>query len=170
MKSAAEPQMASPANPLSRWAARILGTWFGCGYSPVAPGTAGSLAAVLIAFALHRFFAFGPLHFAIMAGALLIPSIWAAHRVALDVKRKDPGLVVIDEVVGQWITLAGMTTIGWKSWVAAFLLFRVLDVFKPPPARQFERLPGGVGIVLDDVMAGLYGALVLFAAGCFNLY
>ena len=170
MDSAAAPQMASPSHPLSSWVARRLGTWFGCGYSPVAPGTAGSLAAVLIAFALHRFLAFGPLHFAVMAGGLLIPAIWSAHRVALEVERKDPGLVVIDEVVGQWITLAGMTTLGWKSWVAAFLLFRVLDVLKPPPARQFERLPGGAGIVLDDVMAGIYGALVLFAAGCFNLY
>jgi phosphatidylglycerophosphatase A len=136
----------------------------------VAPGTVGSFAAVLIAFGLYYFAGFGPLQFGVMAAALLIPSIWAAHRVALDVKRKDPGLVVIDEVVGQWITLAGVTSLGWKSWVAAFLLFRVLDVVKPPPARQLERLPGGVGIVLDDVMAGLYGALVLFAAGCFNLY
>jgi phosphatidylglycerophosphatase A len=136
----------------------------------VAPGTAGSLAAVLIAYAFHRFAGFGPLHFAVMAAVLLIPSIWSAHQVALELNRKDPGRVVIDEVVGQWITLAGMTTLGWKSWAAAFLLFRVLDVLKPPPARQFERLPGGVGIVLDDVMAGLYGALVLFGAGCFNLY
>jgi len=84
--------------------------------------------------------------------------------------RKDPGLVVIDEVVGQWITLAGAATLNWKSWLAAFLLFRAFDIFKPPPVRQLEALPGGTGIVMDDCMAGVYGALVLFAAGWFNLY
>jgi phosphatidylglycerophosphatase A len=108
--------------------------------------------------------------FAALGALLLIPAIWAANSVALSLARKDPGVVVVDEVVGQWITLAGMTAVNWKSWAAAFLLFRIFDILKPPPVRQLERLPGGVGIVLDDVMAGLYGALVLFAAGCFNLY
>jgi phosphatidylglycerophosphatase A len=58
----------------------------------------------------------------------------------------------------------------WKSWSAAFLLFRLFDVWKPPPVRQLERVAGGPGIVLDDAAAGGYVALVLFAAGCFNLY
>ena len=65
-------------------------------------------------------------------------------------------------MIGQWITLAGASTLNWKSWLAAFVLFRLLDIWKPPPARQFERLPGGLGIVADDVMAGLYGALAIF--------
>jgi phosphatidylglycerophosphatase A len=60
--------------------------------------------------------------------------------------------------------------LNWKSWLAGFVLFRLLDIWKPFPARQFEALPGGLGIVMDDVMAGIYGALVLFTAGCFNLY
>ena len=150
--------------------ATILGTWFGSGYAPAAPGTAGSLFAVVVAYGLHRYLEFGALHFLAMAGLLLAPAIWASDRVALLAGRKDPGVVVVDEVVGQWITLAGVANFNWKGWLGAFLLFRLFDVLKPPPARQLERLPGGVGIVLDDVMAGIYGALVLFAAGCFNLY
>jgi len=72
--------------------------------------------------------------------------------------------------VGQWLTLAGATSLSWKANLAAFVLFRLFDVWKPFPVRQAERLPGGWGIVADDAMAGLYGALVLFGAGCFNLY
>lgn len=76
----------------------------------------------------------------------------------------------MDEVIGQWVTLAGAATLNWKSWLAAFVLFRVLDIWKPAPVRQLEKLPGGYGIIADDVMAGVYGALLLFAAGHFNLY
>ena len=85
-------------------------------------------------------------------------------------KLKDPQIVVVDEVLGQWITLAGATSLNWKSWLAAFVLFRLFDIWKPPPIRRLEALHSGTGIVADDVMAGLYGALVLFVAGCFNLY
>ena len=76
----------------------------------------------------------------------------------------------MDEVLGQWITLAGARTLNWKSYLAAFALFRLFDIWKPPPVRQLEALPGGLGINADDVMAGVYGALVLFIAGWFNLY
>jgi phosphatidylglycerophosphatase A len=90
--------------------------------------------------------------------------------VADDIGKKDPQIVVIDELVGQWITLAGATTLNWKSWLAAFLLFRAFDIWKPPPVRQLEKVSGGAGIVLDDAMAGIYAALVLYTAGWFNLY
>lgn len=79
--------------------------------------------------------------------------------------RKDPPLVVVDEVIGLWITLAGAAALNWKTWLAAFVLFRVFDIWKPAPVRQLEKLPGGYGIVADDAMAGVYGALVLAAAG-----
>ena len=150
-----------PAN-LRNVVARLIATWFGCGYSPTAPGTAGSLAAIAIAFALHSWLGWGRTEFAIMAALLLAPGIWAAGVVARLEGREDPGLVVVDEVIGQWITLAGASTLNWKSWLAAFVVFRALDIWKPPPARQMESLPGGVGIVADDVMAGLYGALAIF--------
>jgi phosphatidylglycerophosphatase A len=101
---------------------------------------------------------------------IAIPGIWAASAVARELGREDPQIVVVDEVVGQWMTLAGATVLNWKSWLLAFALFRLFDIWKPPPVRQFERLPGGFGIIADDAMAGVYGALVLFAAGWFNLY
>jgi len=151
-------------------AALTIATWFGCGYFPVGPGTVGSLAGLAIAYLCHHYLALQPYWFGIFAILLLLPGIWAS-TIAADVSgRKDPGLVVVDEVIGQWITLSGATVLNWKSWAAAFVLFRVLDIWKPAPARRLESLPGGTGIVMDDVMAGIYGALVLFAAGCFNLY
>jgi phosphatidylglycerophosphatase A len=98
-----------------------------------------------------------------------VPAIWAAGETARQAKIKDPQFVVVDEVVGQWLALAGARALNWKAWLAAFLLFRLFDIWKPPPCAN-SKLPGGVGIVADDLMAGLYAALVLFLAGWFNLY
>jgi phosphatidylglycerophosphatase A len=150
--------------------ARLLATWFGCGLSPVAPGTAGSLAALFIAIALHRYASLAPWHFVVLAAVLFGPAVWASTITARAAKIKDPGFVVVDEVVGQWITLAGATTFNWKSYLAAFALFRLFDIWKPPPVRQLEALPEGLGINADDAMAGIYAALVLFVAGCLKLY
>ena len=150
--------------------ARVLGTWFYLGYVPKGPGTAGSLGALVIAWALHAYWGTSGACLAGLGVVLIAPAIWAAGRVAKDTGSKDPQIVVIDEVVGQWMTLAGAATLNWKSWLGAFLLFRAFDIWKPPPVRQLERIPGGAGIVLDDAMAGIYAALVLFAAGWFNLY
>jgi len=153
-----------------RTIARLLGTWFCLGLVPKAPGTAGSLGAIAIAWWLHSDYGVPPMGFAVYAALLLGPASWAAGRVADDTGTKDPQIVVVDEVVGQWVTLAGAARLNWKSWLAAFFLFRAFDIWKPPPVRQLERIPGGPGIVLDDVMAGIYAALVLWAAGWFNLY
>ena len=150
--------------------ARIIATWFGCGYVPKAPGTAGSLAALAMAWVLHHDTGLQLGAFALLATLLIPFAVWAAHVTSQATGLKDPQIVVVDEVVGQWITLTGAFTLNWKSWLAAFVLFRLFDVWKPFPIRRLERLPGGVGIVADDVMAGFYGALVLFAAGWFNLY
>ena len=151
-------------------ASEILATWFGCGYSPVAPGTAGSLAAVALAWAAVHWLGWPGWAFGLAAAALVLPAARASGAFARRVGREDPSQVVVDEVAGQWIAIAGATALNWKSWIAAFLLFRLFDIVKPPPVRQAESLPGGYGIMADDVAAGLYGALVLFAAGCFNLY
>jgi phosphatidylglycerophosphatase A len=158
------------ANPVARLIATPIATWFGCGFAPVAPGTAGSLAAIAIAWLLERVYHVTPIEFGVLGLLLITPAIWAAGVFAREIGKKDPGQVVVDEVVGQWITLAGAMHLNWKSWLAAFLLFRLFDIWKPPPVRQLEHLPGGAGIVADDAMAGVYAALVLYAAGWFNLY
>lgn len=150
--------------------ALAIATWFGCGYFPFGPGTLGSAAALLIAWLLHTKLGWPPIAFAIAAAVLFVPAVLAANRAASLLGRKDPGMVVVDEVLGQWIALAGVLTLNWKSWLAAFVLFRLFDIWKPPPVRRLEALPGGMGIVADDVMAGLYGSLVLVLAGWCNLY
>jgi phosphatidylglycerophosphatase A len=150
--------------------ALIIATGFGCGYAPKGPGTAGSLAALGSAWLLNTYAGVSSIGLGWLALLLAIPGIWAADVVAGSGGMKDPQIVVVDEVVGQWMTLAGATTLNWKSWLLALALFRLFDIWKPPPVRQLEHLPGGLGIVADDAMAGVYGALVLFAAGWFNLY
>ncbi|MGA2592939.1 MAG: phosphatidylglycerophosphatase A [Bryobacteraceae bacterium] len=151
-------------------AANVLSTWFGCGYAPAAPGTVGSAAAIGIAALIEHYAGWKPFWFAPLAVVVSAPAIWAAGETARQAQLKDPGFVVVDEVVGQWLALSGARSLNWKSYLAAFLLFRLFDIWKPFPVRQLESLPGGVGIVADDLMAGLYAALVLFLAGWFNLY
>ena len=150
--------------------ALAIATWFGCGYAPWAPGTVGSAGGVLVGWLLVRYAGWPPWTLAALAALSTPVGIWAAGRAADLVGKKDPGLVVVDEVVGQWIALGGAANLKWPVWLAAFALFRLMDIWKPAPVRQLERLPGGYGIVADDVMAGVYAALVLWAAGCFNLY
>jgi len=147
----------------------VIATWFGCGLAPFAPGTWGSAGALAPALLLARA-GWKPLWFLGLAAAVTPLGIWAAGKTARRLGKKDPGMVVVDEVVGQWITLAGATTLNWKAWLAAFVLFRLFDIWKPFPVGRLEELPGGFGIVFDDVMAGIYGAVVLYAAGCFKLY
>jgi phosphatidylglycerophosphatase A len=150
--------------------ANLISTWFGCGFAPFAPGTAGSLAALAIAWLPVHYAGLRPVWFLPLVAVCLAPAIWAAGRTALECKLKDPRLVVVDEVLGQWLALAGARPLNLKSWLGAFVLFRLFDIWKPPPVRQLEVLPRGTGIVADDLMAGAYAALVLFVAGCFNLY
>jgi len=151
-------------------AAVVLATWFGAGFFPRAPGTAGSLAAILIAMALRAQLGWGALEFGVLAACWAAPGVWAASVTAARSGSKDPGIVVIDEVVGQWVTVAGVTAFNWRSWLAAFLIFRLLDIWKPPPVRRLEKLAGGAGIMADDIMAGVYGAVLLYVAGRVNLY
>lgn len=135
----------------------LVATGLGSGYSPFAPGTAGSLVGLVLFWPLAGASPVVQLVAIVAACAL---GIFAADHAARTVGRKDPGLVVIDEIVGMWITLALLEP-GPVLWVAGFFAFRAMDVFKPWPARALEALPGGWGIVLDDVVAGLYAHLLL---------
>ena len=151
-------------------AALALATWFGCGLVPKGPGTAGALGALATAWILIAIAGWQSWYLAILAVALTPLGIWSASVTAKLKGLEDPQIVVFDEVLGQWIALAGAYPLNGKSWLAAFVLFRLFDIFKPFPVRDLEKLHGGAGIIADDLMAGVYAALVLFGAGCFNLY
>ena len=94
--------------------ARLIATWFYCGYAPVAPGTVGSAAAIAVAWLLVNFAGFGPREILVLGVVFIAPSIWAADVVARETGMTDPGVVVADEVVGQWITLGGAVHLNWK--------------------------------------------------------
>ncbi len=130
----------------------------------------GLLLAVAIAALLHSCFGAGRLVISILIVALLAPAIWASSETERAVGKKDPGIVVIDEVLGQWVTLLGAVALSWKSLAAGFLLFRIFDIWKPWPVRWLEKLPEGAGIVADDLAAGVYGALILYIGGAFRIY
>lgn len=137
--------------------ATLTATFFYIGRLKPGPGTWASAATVLIWFGLGRWVApnWQPETTLLLALAAVLAGIPAATRVASAFSKKDPSFVVIDEVAGQLIALIG-APLAWKSLLAAFILFRVFDILKPPPVRQLERIPQGAGIVLDDVAAGLY--------------
>lgn len=140
--------------------AHVLAVWFGCGHVPYAPGTAGTLGALPLYLALRAHGLAPVLVAALLCGAV---GIWASGRVAARLGQKDPQIVCIDEVTGVLVTWLGAPA-GWRGTVLGFVLFRVLDQVKPWPARALEeRLPGGWGIMLDDVAAGSWGALMLLA-------
>ncbi len=147
----------APRTPKTRLA-YLLGTWFGCGYVPYAPGTAGTLGAVPLYLALRPYGGWVVLGVAMF---LTVVGIWAADIVAQHSGLKDPQLVVIDEVAGVLCTLT-VAPLTWTGLIVGVVLFRIFDQFKPWPARAAERrLPGGYGIVLDDIAAGAWGAIVI---------
>ncbi|HSG00287.1 MAG TPA: phosphatidylglycerophosphatase A [Vicinamibacterales bacterium] len=135
----------------------LLATSGGAGYMPVAPGTAGSAVGVL-AFLLVDNWDLGSL--TALIAVVTVVGVWASGRAARHFGREDPGPVVIDEVAGQLVTFAG-TGVGLMGVLAGFVIFRVFDIIKPWPAGRLEALPGGVGIMADDLMAGLYANLTL---------
>jgi phosphatidylglycerophosphatase A len=144
-----------------------LATWFGVGLMPKAPGTWGSLVAVPFAYGIHHLA--GPVGLLLAALALCALGAWAADEFSRRAVTRDPGVpdpqaVVVDEVAGQWLALvpAGNDIL---FYAAGFLLFRLFDIWKPWPASWADRrVKGGLGIMLDDVIAGAYAALVLWGA------
>ncbi len=143
--------------------ALLLATWGGVGWFPLAPGTAGALAAALLGWLLVRYAAMPPWGLLALAAALFAPAAWAATETERSTATHDPGYVVVDEVVGQWIALAPARAGAWEDWLLAVVLFRLLDIAKPPPIRTLERLPAGWGVVADDAAAGLCAMMILGA-------
>jgi phosphatidylglycerophosphatase A len=138
--------------------ARFVSTAGYVGFLPVAPGTWGSAVGLLILLPLR--WHGSEMAEAVTMLALLAVGIWSAGVTGREMGDEDPGPVVIDEVVGMLITLLWIP-VNVTGAVLGFLLFRVFDIIKPFPARQCERLPGGWGVMLDDVMAGIYGQIAM---------
>lgn len=140
----------------------MVATFFGIGRLRPGPGTWGSATTVILWWLVaHRIAPGGqPWVAALLALAAVLAGIPAATQVARASGLKDPQFVVIDEVAGQLVTLIA-APVTWQSLLLGFILFRAFDIVKPPPVRQLERLPEGVGIVIDDVGAGLYGLAVM---------
>lgn len=135
---------------------RLIATGFFSGYSVIAPGTAGTAVALVIYCLLPPLGIVG-------WSVILLSSILVGVYVSTQGEKawgKDPGYVVIDEIAGFFVTVCFLPQ-GMLMGIVAFFIFRVLDIIKPPPARQAEDLPGGWGIVMDDVFAGIYGNLIL---------
>ncbi len=147
----------------SRRTAFVLATWFGCGYSPLAPGTVGSIGALIVAWAAITAggipaWVFGP------AALLLFPvAAWSAGKVEQSLGSEDPQIVVIDEVVGQWLALAPIVASNWQHWLWALILFRLFDIAKPFGIRKLEEIDGGKGVVADDAAAGACAMIVMLA-------
>jgi phosphatidylglycerophosphatase A len=146
------------------WAVWVA-TCGGLGYFPVGPGSVGAALGVALVVALG-YLPMGitgvSVWVAASAAVILAAGVGAGGAAERYFRRKDPGQVVIDEVVGQMITFIAHPRSGWKGFAAGYLIFRILDVIKPFPARRLEHLPRGWGIMLDDVAAGVW-SLVAFS-------
>ena len=148
--------------------AYALATGLGAGFTPIAPGTAGALEGVAIYLAIHALHLghLAPLFVLVVINVILFAvGVWASNRTCAMTGVKDPRLIVIDEVSGQLISLTPLVLLPSFSITAVvigFLLFRLFDIFKPYPIRKLERLHGGLGVMADDALAGVYAAVLLW--------
>jgi phosphatidylglycerophosphatase A len=135
---------------------KFIGSGFYTGYFPIASGTVGSLAAIVIYFipGFEQLFIIIPATLVFMAYGIFVGTKFEAQY------GKDPSECTVDEVVGTWISLIALPKTLWII-VAAFFLWRILDIIKPSPARNLERLKGGLGIMIDDVISGLYTLIIM---------
>lgn len=134
----------------------IIATGFGTGFSPVAPGTAGSLLMLILVCLLSPF---SPVLFIGILVLLFFLGVYTGGKLEAELG-EDPSRVVIDEIVGMGISLL-FVPVSWKLFLLAFVLFRLFDIVKPEPVRSAEKFDGGWGIMLDDVIAGVYALLAV---------
>jgi phosphatidylglycerophosphatase A len=150
----------------------FIATGFGAGFIPFAPGTWGSIVGLLIAYGVIEVFGSDTLllqNVLIIAGLICAAlGVWASNRAEKIFDRKDASQIVIDEVFGQIISFVFIATYltglgaSWRWWmVAGFALFRAFDIFKPYPINRLQGLPGGLGVMMDDALAGVYAAVAL---------
>ena len=144
---------------MKKWQ-ELTATCFYIGYSPAAPGTLGSLAGLGL-IAILYFFQTPALFYILITTVIFCVGLLSAKAVSDERKMHDPQIVVIDEVVGMMIALFGISQAKFIVFLSGFLLFRLFDIWKPFPIRKLEAFPNGVGIMLDDVLAGIYANLCL---------
>jgi phosphatidylglycerophosphatase A len=141
--------------------ARLLATWFGCGYSPRAPGTVGTLGALPLAYLLHTF---GIVPYWVGTLVITLAGVWASGRVAAELGVEDPQSVVIDEVSGALIAIGLASGLAFRQdfllFAVAVAAFRFFDIVKPGPIDSIQKLPRGWGIMADDVLAGVAAGMV----------
>lgn len=137
----------------------IIGTGFGLGYTPIAPGTAGAAFALLVWLVMGVYISFPVLQIitSLLIFIFFVLGVWSG-TVLEKYWGNDPSRVVVDEMVGTWISLLAVPYYGYLYSFLAFFLFRIFDIFKPLGVRKMERLGGGLAIMMDDVLAGIYGA------------
>jgi phosphatidylglycerophosphatase A len=135
----------------------LVSSFFYLGYSPVAPGTVGTLGAVLLFYLISGF---SNLEYVLFTIVFIILSVWVSGVTRTNLGESDPGIIVIDEVCGFLVTMI-LIPPSIINIALGFLLFRFFDILKPPPIRRSETLPGGLGIVADDVLAGIYANILL---------
>ena len=143
--------------------ALIIATAGGLGRAPIAPGTVASAATALVLWLL----ALSTPALAVLLLVVTALGIWAAGEAERALATKDPGAIVVDEVAGMTLSVLTLPPTPWVL-VAGFVLFRIFDVLKPFPANDAQRLPGGAGVMVDDLIAGLYALLLLLLARRFG--
>jgi phosphatidylglycerophosphatase A len=144
----------------------VVASVFGAGYAPVASGTVGSLVTAIAIWLLPLpplRVAVTPLRIAVALAVVILLGIWAGSRVERVLGRKDPGVIVIDEVAGMLLSVV-LLPLSIPVLVTAFLLFRLFDIWKPFPARESQALTGGMGVMVDDLIAGLYTLVLVMGA------
>jgi len=141
---------------------KIIATFFGVGYFPVAPGTLTSLIVVLLyKFYLHRLS--WPIYLLLLF-LLFLVGIFTSTKYSSELKKQDPRKIVVDEAFGQLLVLFRIGESWGKGWLpllACFLLFRIFDIIKPYPIKKVETLPEGWGIVMDDLVAAVYAGIII---------
>ncbi len=140
--------------------ASLIATWFGAGLVPKVPGTAGSLAALPFAWLIQ--WAFGPVGLALAVLVIFALGWWASTVIVKQSEEPDPGRIVVDEVAGQWLTLI-IAPLDPVFYALGFVLFRIADIWKPWPVGEIDRrAKGGIGVMLDDLFAGIYAGAILY--------
>ncbi|MCO6523436.1 MAG: phosphatidylglycerophosphatase A [Candidatus Schmidhempelia sp.] len=137
----------------------LLAVGLGSGLIPKSPGTMGSIASIII---WYLFNALTPIYYWLVIAVAFIVGCWICHKTAEDMGVDDPGSIVWDEFIGMWITLFFIPEHSWQWILVAFLAFRCFDIFKPWPIRWFDRqVKGGIGIMLDDVIAAVFAVVIV---------